>query len=144
MSNIVHVESTPSSNRTGGLSAIWIAGLAVLLLWSLASAGFALLLIGGGDFLASQAAVWSDQYPQAEKAVSTGTAWLAHYGTATMWFLWGFGAVLIVFGTWLAVRCVQALQRGLERLAPRAGAAWDGVRQRLERRGPAGSGGFSG
>lgn len=130
MAKIVHVESIPSPRSSGGLSAaIWIAGLGLLLLWSLSCAALALLLTGGGAFLASQAAAWADYYPQMELAVSTGTAWLAHFGAAAMWILWGLGALLIVFGTWLVWGCVKALKQGISRLVPRASAAWDGPRR---------------
>lgn len=134
MPNIVRVESA-SPARQGGLStAVWVAGLAVLLLWSLAAWAMALLLTGGGEFAASQAAAWAPFYPEVELALSTASAWLNQFGTAALWIVWGFGAVLIVFGTWLAARCVRALERGFDRLTPQASAAWGGVRDRLESR----------
>jgi hypothetical protein len=121
---------------TGGLSAaIWLAGLVVLLLWSLISWAAALILTGGGDFLTAQAAVWSVQYPEVDLAVSTAAAWLAHFGTALLWLAWAIGAVMIVFGAWLCVRFVRALERGFDRLAPHASAAWSSARGHPSARG---------
>lgn len=101
MANTVRID-TASPARGGGLStAVWVAGLAVLLLWSLTAWAMALLLTGGGEFAASQAAAWAPFYPEVELALSTTSAWLSQFGTAALWIVWGFGAVLIVFGTWL-------------------------------------------
>jgi hypothetical protein len=137
-----HTMTTPShagpvsARPTSSLStAIWLAGVAALLLWSLSAWALALLLSGGSDFLATQAAAWSHVYPEAELAVSTASAWLAHFGTAALWIAWGFGAVLIVFGTWLVAAGVQALRRGAHRIVPLAAAAWDRAHARRQTRG---------
>lgn len=139
MADNVRIDPASPSGGGGLATAAWIAGLAVLLLWSLTAWATALLLTGGGEFAASQAAAWAPFYPEVELALSTASAWLRQFGTAALWIVWGFGAVLIVFGTWLVAFCVRALQRGFDRLAPQASGAWASVRHRLESRAGAAS-----
>lgn len=133
MAKIVHV--TPSvQSGVGVATLLWVGGLLALLLWSLGAWLVGLLFSGSGEFLQQQAAAWATYHPEVELVVSTGTAWMGHFGTAALWILWALGALLIIFGTWLAVQGLRALQRGMQRVAPHASSAWDGVRRRIEAR----------
>ena len=110
---------------------IWVFGLFVLLLWSLGVWALAFMFMSGADFLAAQAESWSSLYPEVQLTVSSVSAFLAHYGTAAVWFVWTMGGVIILFCTWLAVQIGNWLRRALETAAPQAGKALDAVRQRL-------------
>lgn len=113
---------------------VWGIALLALVLWSLTAWATALLFTGGGDFLVSQAAIWSAYWPELELAVATATAWIAQFGPTTLWIVWAFGAVSIVFGAWIVDRCVRALQGAFDGARPQAAAAWNGARDRLEAR----------
>lgn len=90
---------------------VWISGAFALILWSLASWGFAGLLAGGGDFLLAQAEAWAGYVPEAPLAAQSVIAFFQRFGDALLWLAWAAGASLIVLATWLSSVLLQGLRR---------------------------------
>lgn len=103
---------------------IWISGAFALLLWSLASWGFAGLLAGGGDFLVAQAEAWAGYVAEAPLAAQSLIAFFQRFGDALLWLAWATGALLIVLATWLTAVLLQGVRRGGSNLLAR----WDAAR----------------